>query len=436
MLVLLGALQLAACFGLLMQELKRRSVAVFFWGMVTIVFAVPHFIVSLTGNYTCRASSIAIASCFVCLFCMVYWVFRMLSIKPKNVASCDSLSLSMSRMARVMPFDICVAVVVFTFVVWLLAFSRLSLGGLGNTSWGEFYSATSSLKFSPLYFAPYIFACCGGAIINTSKAKRWGFCIAIVICCLAYMLITKNRVVMLAFACPFILLLVNRYERISGAQIATAVFAVALVIYLVYAVLVFRHAGTIDTFLSSFSFSSFNSDVLNSIFSGEGELGLRNIFYFFVDGGNNFYGFGSGATYIRILLFWLPGGLSAGLKPDDFAITMASAYMGAPLNTIYSVHPTFFGDAYANFGFMGFLLGIVWAVIFNVIDRFIGKRKDYMRPYLISAIAFSLIVIGRGSVYNGVVIAIVTLCILMISKTVLNVMDVGSSEKSNSSRFK
>ena len=110
--------------------------------------------------------------------------------------------------------------------------------------------------------------------------------------------------------------------------------------------------------------------------------------------------------------------------------------MGAPLNTIYSVHPTFFGDAYANFGFMGFLLGIVWAVIFNVIDRFIGKRKDYMRPYLISAIAFSLIVIGRGSVYNGVVIAIVTLCILMISKTVLNVMDVGSSEKSNSSRFK
>lgn len=419
MLIILGALQLAACLGLLAQEFNRRSVSVFFWGMVTIVFSLPHFIVSITGNYSCRSTSIAIASCFVLLFCVTYWLARMLSIKPRSATICDSLSLDFRSAEKVGPFDLCIAVVVFLFVVWLLAFARSSMGGLGNTSWGEFYNAASSLGFSPLYFAPFLFACCGGAIINTFKAKRWVLCFAIIACCLAYLLITKNRVVMLAFACPFCLLLVNRYKKIGAAQIMMAAVATVLVVYFVYAVLLFRHAGTISTFLSDFSFLSFNSEVLNSIFSGEGELGLRNIFYFFIDGANQFDGFGSGATYVRLLLFWMPGSLSAGLKPDDFAITMASAYMGMPFNTTYSVHPTFFGDAYANFGFMGFLLGALWGVVFNILDRCIGRRRDHLRPYLISAIAFALIVVGRGSVYNGAMIALVSLTILIVSEIVL-----------------
>ena len=65
-----------------------------------------------------------------------------------------------------------------------------------------------------------------------------------------------------------------------------------------------------NTFISSFSFSDFNKKVLSAILTGEGELGLRNIFYYFIDFNNQFTGFGVGATYLRVLLFWLPGSLS------------------------------------------------------------------------------------------------------------------------------
>ena len=225
---------------------------------------------------------------------------------------------------------------------------------------------------------------------------------------------------MLAVACPFCLLLIDRFKKIGLKQIIVAICAVAFVVYLVYAVLIFRHAGTIDTFISSFSFSDFNKKVLSAILTGEGELGLRNIFYYFIDFNNQFTGFGVGATYLRVLLFWLPGSLSLGIKPDDFALTIASAYMGNPSNTAYSVHPTFFGDAYANFGFMGFLVGILWGAIFNVLDTYVGKKSDHLRPYLISTLAFSFVIIGRGSVYNGAVIAVISFSLLIFSNWLLD----------------
>ena len=194
MLILLGLLQLIACIGLLVWEFNKRSVAIFFWGMLTIVFSFPHFIVSLAGNYSCKESSIATASLFVILFSGFYWLTRSVTLKPKNIADCDSLSLGVNTEEGIKKLDFVVTFFVLAFVVWLLAFSKSSLGGLGNTSWGQFYRATSSLGFSPLFLAPYLFACSGGAVINSVRSKRKLQSFLLIACCLIYLFKLNNLI--------------------------------------------------------------------------------------------------------------------------------------------------------------------------------------------------------------------------------------------------
>lgn len=412
--VLAAVLQLVFTAVLLIKEFNRRSVALFFWGMVFIVFCVPHLLSVATGNYLYSSQTMMIASCFVILFDLCYFVCRGLRLQREacddGVAAldvaCEKYSLSMRELVTIFA--------VMTVTASLLIFSARSFGGILNTSWGSIYEATSERSSFLLFLAPYVFACAGGAIIVLSRSGKYAALVLLVLLCGVYLLITKNRVVMLAMVCPFCLMLTARYSRLSLGQMIKYSLVVCLIIYFVYAILVFRHAGSVEAFLSSYSFSMFNERIFSYILSGEGELGLRNIFYYFIEHHNQFDGFSHGASYIRILLFWLPGGLSGGLKPDDFAITMASAYMGNPYNQIYSVHPTFFGDAYANFGFLGFLLAPFWAIVFNWLDTWIRKLDMKIKPYIVSACSYALILIGRGSIYNGAVIAIVAIVFLLL----------------------
>ena len=66
---------------------------------------------------------------------------------------------------------------------------------------------------------------------------------------------------------------------------------------------------------------------------------------------NNFPNFNQGHTYLRVLLFFIPESFSMGIKPPDFAVSMGSAYINNFSNTIYSMHPTFYGDLFANFSY-------------------------------------------------------------------------------------
>ena len=92
-----------------------------------------------------------------------------------------------------------------------------------------------------------------------------------------------------------------------------------LAIYFVYALQMYRWQGSLNDFILNTSFWEFNELVFMQMTSGDGELGLSQYFYHFVQHDNNFEAFGQGHTYLRMLLFWIPTQWSFGLKPDDFA---------------------------------------------------------------------------------------------------------------------
>lgn len=102
-----------------------------------------------------------------------------------------------------------------------------------------------------------------------------------------------------------------------------------------------------------------------------------------------------------MLLVLLPTKLSFGLKSSDFAITMYSAYFNDYNNVVGSMHPTLFGDCYANFGYCGVFLGVFWAILVKVIDKVCKRKDDFYSIILCIIWGYSYVIMGRGAVYNG-----------------------------------
>ena len=77
---------------------------------------------------------------------------------------------------------------------------------------------------------------------------------------------------------------------------------------------------------------------------------------------------------MRLALLFVPAAI-AKFKPRDFAIDMYKEWMHVD-NPRGTMHPTLFGDVFANFGFMCFLLGIVYGILVSFVDEFIKATKD------------------------------------------------------------
>lgn len=106
----------------------------------------------------------------------------------------------------------------------------------------------------------------------------------------------------------------------------------------------------------------------------------------------------------------IPSKFSLGLKPDDFAITMGSAINNRIKG--FSIHPTLLGDVYANFGVLGVFMGIFWGAYVFVLDK-ISNTRNYTKSSIYSIIiCISLIIQGRGSVYNAFASLVLSIILL------------------------
>jgi hypothetical protein len=228
------------------------------------------------------------------------------------------------------------------------------------------------------------------------KYKQSIFCLVLV---MIVTIITRNRILVLPILVFFLALYIMNIKKLQVKHIIFAGVAGILVIYIVYALRVFRHYGTIGVFLREFNFTEFFDKINLYIATDNGELGLRNDFYFFVENDNKFKGFGEWATYIRMLLVYIPTRFSFGLKPADFAQTMGAA-TGMVVGG--STHPTLFGDCYANAGVFGIFLGIFWAIYCSIGDKIVMKCKNQaLKALIYCLLAVTYVIIGRGSVYNS-----------------------------------
>ncbi|MDH2926804.1 O-antigen polymerase [Lonepinella koalarum] len=399
MAILLGMMQFFLILFICKREYDHNSLSVFLWATLLMMFGIPHLLTTFSNETGYLPWVIDDASVFVIGFCFIYILAR------------ETLSiLFLSKKTKVRAFEVFDhSLTVMRILFWglfFVVFYKLYeiyqfAGSLLSSSWGsgrEMILEQDYLSFSKLILSlyyPFSSALLYALII---KNKKYTILSALLI--MMCVLFTRNRIEVLPLLICVMIYLLYVKRNMTFGKIALFGFIAVFSLYLINALLMFRYYGTVDTFLNSFNFSEFNRQVLEHISSGQGELSLREVFYYFINNNNNFSNFNEGHTYIRMLMVLIPSGLAFGLKPPDFAISMGSAYRSDLVG--FSTHPTLFGDCYANLGDYGIFLGIFWAFYVVAFDHLVSAQKSrFFKLVLLVSVACSYIIMGRGSVYNA-----------------------------------
>ena len=414
MVVFLSVIQFLCIVVIMVLEFNKKSPAVFLWATVFLMFGVMHMVSCIAGTNAYSGAVLNEASLFVIGFCTVYALTRILLLKGRITTPhpyledgyLTQLSRQVSRAESTFFFVVlCMAVVAD------IADKVIAMGGLGNTSWGASREMQQSyLNISQI--TSVIFLLLSGLLLYALMRRHYTYAGMVALVILIKVVISRNRVeVIPLFACLLGYYLIKR-RRITIKMGIFCLICACLVIYVVYALRAYRWYGTIDNFLHTVTFQNFNEQILEFFREDNGELGLRKWFYYYIDGDNQFKDFGQGHSYLRVLMTFIPTRFSLGLKPADFAQAMGSAIGMIPGG---SMHPTLFGDAYANFGIWGIFAGAFWAGYVTLADKIMEfLRNDICVFFAYTICAYAYVVEGRGAIYNGNVMMAYGLVVLMV----------------------
>ncbi len=396
--ILFGILQLGFISYILFKEVERKSPAMFLWATLLLMFGVPHLLTALVGDKDYQEETICKASIFVICFCILYILFRS---KKKvdfiNISRRKGFRIDNDEVAYSIFEMICFAIMVIAVMVLLLSNIRVQ-GGLLNSSWG----GTRKIERSYLTLdglASRLMHMFSGLSLYYFLTARKNRAFIVLFLQAFVVLVTRNRVLVLPIFIFSILLYIIKMYKIKLKHIIFGAVAAVVIIYIVYAIRAFRWLGSLSNALSEVSWEYLNSMVIRFINDKSGELGLRQWFYYFIEHNNNFDGFNRAYSYIRMALVYIPSQWSLGLKPSSFDICMGQAIGMASGG---SMHPTLFGDCFANLYWFGIFLGGFWAAFANFFDKMISRKKNSFHKIMIFfMISYSYVVMGRGSVYNG-----------------------------------
>lgn len=394
----------------LLYEYKKRCLSMFIWATLLLMFGLPHLI-SVFAQTTKYNDEVMIkASLFVILFNIIYLIFKISMHKVFGMSSfstnVDFLKENERNLNKYIKIDKRASKLFFLMLIMSLAtliiYGVSRLGSIRNISWGTLYLLNRSMgSRSAIYFINFILFSSAGVLLYFSEKKMRVKYVISTLVILSFTMLSGNRITILPIMISIIIPFVFKKANISIKKIIILSLLGFFSIYLVYSLRLLRIYGGFLNLLSQLNFLEVNKLVLNMILEGDGEMSLRNAFYHFIYYDNNFENFNSAHTYIRLILIAIPSSLSFGLKPPDFAISMGSAWIGNPSNTIQSMHPTLYGDVFANLYWYGVFLGIFWAILTFLTDRFIMRQKEMLRNLLMVLFGTVYVICARGSVYNA-----------------------------------
>lgn len=402
---------------IILYEFKLKSISVILWLGLFLFFFFPHLITYLLNGFLYEIETYNKATYFSLFFNVLYLYTRIFLLSYKNslrtflkrkINSSNSkiqiknLLVLVSKRRTINFINLLLAFFIIS-IIFFLIFIFNNFSNLISFTWIDIFNAQDDLFY--LAFI-YSFNISIPVVFFSFKFKRYRTFLFSLFFTIFLVLLIRVRSYLIAISIPFFLsyLILNPNFKFNFKYILISLLSGFSIIVAIFSVHVLRVYGTLEFFLSSFRLNDF-INILGGVFlSPYGEFGLRNAFYHFLQGNNNFNNFGEGLGYIRLLLLPIPSILSFGLKPQDFAMDMAYAY--DPVNAIVgvtSMHPTLYGDSFANFGWYGILTAIFWALFVYSGDLLI--KKQYSSPLFFSlfvSLSYSYTLIARGAVYNGV----------------------------------
>ncbi len=422
----LAILQLLSNLIIIFYELKKKSTSIFLWATLLLLFSIPHFFGVITGITSYSDDVMIKASIFALLFNAFFFVLRVVltnTIRMGRVYEIDFQKFtSLNRYSNRHKRYIILLFVIVNIIFWGL--TLFYLGGINDLNWGAYYQLSNNRSIGILFLLmKYLFFTSTSILLVLKYGKNKKiFWIYIFASSLIVVLFGSREFVLpilIVFIVPF---LFGNRRSFSVKSIVTFPILGLISIYLVYSIrIITRTVGGIMVFFSNYNIWDLNRLIIEQVINSDGEFGLRNAFYHFILNNNNFPGFNEGHTYLRLLLLLIPTSFSMGIKPTDFTITMGQAWTGDFSSAIYSMHPTFYGDLYANFAWYGIFFGILWAILITAFDYYAIKKSDYEKSILIMLSSSMYVMIGRGSVYNPIYMLVISLILLSVVKIISRV---------------
>lgn len=383
------------------NEFKRRSVSVFLWAMLFVVFGLMHCVTVLSSEYDYPMWVYDSASVFVISFCLIYMMTRSITmIRCKNsIDLYGDIRLSWERQSlsnrKYLYITFCLFVFLSSYQIYeLISFS----GSIFDTSWSSMREMNSNkdLGISQV-IESFTYSTSIVLLFIYNKQIKKAYLSAFMILLLA--IISRRRSDLLPLLIVMITYFVYQREKITVKRFAIFFLLGILSICAIYVLQIFRYYGSLYDFVSLFSIDDFSFRILSQVSEEKGDLWLKDYFYYFIYHNNAFVNFEEGHTYFRMLMVFLPTSIFGWIKPPDFAISMGSAIYPGTLGA--SIHPTLFGDCFANFGYWGVCMGLFWAIFVKLSDVLANRKNVYVKYSLIILYANAYILIGRGSVYNA-----------------------------------
>jgi len=409
------------------KRLKQNNASCVLYGFYFIIFGIFQLISVLLNTESMISYSVDIRlksnllniGILLCLFLGESLIFQHVKIGKEALPGIKITRKNNSYLSVVMWISCVLSICGLFIFIWALGLP-FNVNILSTYSRGNFrFAQNSSLLLmigqwllSLILITNYI------AIVKKNKAMLITGIVLVLVC----IWIRGSRVYLLFFVGPFLYYYITTKKIKFKSIIFIAVFTILFFITFV-TVHLFRWQTerTPQTFIKQV----FNKETyLFLLYSSSSEIN-RSITNFqatklFPEKHDWLYG----NTYKSIFLFWLPSGMSGGLKRDTMYIfsdvknRTNSAYQQRA-----SDHPTFTGDCYMNFGYLFWFPALIWGIglaIFHI------KARKYIFWNLLagSSLVYLLGLSFRGSVYIGFFRAILCAIFLLFTTAIWQALPV------------
>lgn len=391
-------------------EFFYKSLSILLWAMLLIIFTIPHVFLYNTGKVPNEV--LDWAALFALTFNIIYLITRIILNRGIRINFKGTI-IDDNKLAEEKQSYVNLYFFIYLLSIGLIFFGLVSNGiSLLDFTWSERINYEQSFIERISEFLIIAFSGIGCILLLRGDKSKF---LIVVIAFILYVLLTKSRYNILPFIIPFLV-----YYVYSGKikKVFNSLLIGCLILFSVFFLQQIRYAGSLKNLFMNQNISDIIGNTFLTIKSGEGEFGLSRVFYYFVQNNNNFEEFGQGLTYIRLLFMPFPSGI-VPFKPRDFAMDMWEAWHGIT-TTSGTMHPTLYGDAFANFGFAGILLGALFACIAKVADILTKSNSELKKILYISILSTMYILIARGAIYNSIAntfwsIVLVNIIILVVN---------------------
>jgi hypothetical protein len=389
-------------------EIKYLSPTIIFWIALVGVFLLPHFIYSIL-LFNINLKTIIKASIFVSAFNYLYFFTKVLivySIRKKrfNWIFTDLDNTKNEKINHILIIFFLLGFVVWTIGLSIAGFNPFSAKWADTLKVGSFFSQLGNL----LIFTS------SGTLLYNYLSKKFKILIFVIILYLACIILLRARILLIALLIPFIIIILYKNNRFNFKM--KFLWLLLVFTFSIFFLQAFRWSGGVKDFTIQ-KIPSLVSTSFKNMTGKHGEFHLVTEFYTIIEGKNKAEHFGQGRTYWRLGLFWLPTPIIPKplkfIKPRDFAIDMYNFIYSKPYNNSGTTHPTFYGDLFGNFGWIGIIMAIFWAFISELLDQIFSKSQ-YKLIFLLGIISTFYVIIARGAIYNGSVNMITPLIIISL----------------------